>query len=98
MPSSGLTPPEARAILAMSHHLPPDHAVACLSDPADGLFAQVVREGLGVVAAVARVNGHLALLDFKQCLDGASGRYEAIGDLVNALRLSLADFGPGPRH
>ena len=98
MPSSGLTTPEARAMLAMSHRLPPDHAIACLSDPTDGLFAQVVREGSGVVAAVARINGHLALLDFKPCRGGASGRYEAIGDVVNVLWLSLADTGPGPCH
>lgn len=98
MTSLGLTLPEARAMLAMSHHLPADHAIACLSDPRDGLFAQVVKEGLGVVAAVARVNGHLALLDFKRCLDGASGRYDAIEDVVNALRLSLAEPGLGPYH
>jgi hypothetical protein len=62
------------------------------------MVAQVVREGLGVVAAVVRINGHLALLDYRQYLDGVAGGYETIGSVVNALRLSLADFQPGVRH
>ncbi len=76
MPAFGLTSFETHAVLAMSHHLPPFHAIACLADPDDGLVAQVVREGLGVVAAIARINGHLALLDYRQYLDGVAGRYD----------------------
>lgn len=97
-PSFGLTTPETHAMLALSHHLPPFIAVVCLADPHDGQIAQIVREGLGVVAAVVRINGHLALLDYRRYLDGVAGQYETMGSVVNALRLSLANFGPGPRH
>ena len=98
MPCFGLTTPETRAVLALSPHLLPGHFIACLPDPDDGLVAHIMRDGVGAIAAVARINGQLALLDFKRCLDGASGRYETIGDVVNALWLSLADFGSGPGH
>ena len=98
MPCFGLTTPETRAVLALSPHLSPGHFVTCLPDPDDGLVAHIMRDGVGAIAAVARIDGQLALLDFKRCLDGASGHYETIGDVVNALWLSLADFGSGPVH
>lgn len=98
MTSTGLTVPEANAILALSPHLSPGHVIAWFCDPDDGLVAHVLRESVGVVATVVRVGGHLALLDFNRCLGGASGRYDAIGDVVNVLRLSLAETGHGPWH
>ena len=98
MPCFGLTTLEARAVLSLSPHLSPGRFIACLPDPRDGLVAHVMQDGVGAIAAVARINGQLALLDFERCLDGASGRYDAIADVVNALWLSLAEFGPGPAH
>lgn len=95
---TGLTVPEANAILALSPHLSSNHVIAWFCDPDDGLVAHVLRESVGAVAAVVRVGGHLALLDFNRCLGGVSGRYDAIGDVVNVLRLSLAETGPGPWH
>ncbi len=95
---AGLTLSEANAVLALWWHLPPDIAVACFSDPDDGLVAHVLRDGVGIVAAVLRMGGQLALLDLKRDLGGVSGRYEAIGDVVNALWLSFAEPGPGPCH
>ncbi len=98
MISTGLTLPEANAVLALSPHLASGYVVAWFCDPDDGLVAHVLREGVGAVAAVVRMGGHIALLDFNRCLGGVSGRYDAIRDVVNVLWLSLADTGPGPRH
>ena len=95
---TGLTLSEANAILALSPHLASGHVIACFCDPDDGVVAHVLREGVGAVAAVVRMGGYIALLDFNRCLGGVSGPYNAIGDVVNVLRLSLADTGPGPRH
>ena len=95
---AGLTLPEANAILALSWHLSAGDALACFSDPDDGLVVHVLREGAGAVAAVVRMEGHLALLDFNRCLGGVSGRYDAIRDVVNVLWLCLVETGPGPCH
>lgn len=94
----GLTVPEAKAIFALLSHLSSGHAIAWIRDPDDGLVAHILRESVGVVAVVIRIGGHLTVLDFNSCLGGVSGRYDAIGDVVNVLRLSLAETGPGPWH
>ena len=95
--SVGLTLPEANAILGLSWHLSPGDAIACFSDPDEGWIVHVLREGAGVVVAVVRMEGHLALLDYNRILGGVSGRYEAIKDVVNVLRLFLA-VPAGPCH
>jgi hypothetical protein len=95
---AGLTLPEANAILALSPYLASGHVIAWFCDPDDGLVAHVLREGVGTIAAVVRMGEHIALLDFKRSLGGVSGRYDAIRDVVNVLRLSLAEAGPGPLH
>ena len=94
----GLPLSEVNAILALSPYLASGHVIACFCDPDDGVVAHVLREGVGAVAAVVRMGGHIALLDLNRCLGGVSGPYDAIKDVVNALWLSLAEIGPGPCH
>ena len=93
----GLTLSEANAILGMSCHLSPGEAIACFSDLNEGWVVHVLRKGTGVVAAVVRLEGHLALLNFNRGWLGVLGRYDAIGDVVNVLRLFLA-APTGPYH
>ena len=96
----GLSPLDAAALAALLHSLAPGAALVVMVDSEEGgLMAQMTKAGGGtVMAAVARLGGALAVMDFQHGLGGASGRYEVIEDAAAALGLALAEGRSLGRH
>jgi hypothetical protein len=84
----GVTLAEGAAVVGLMAYLPEHFALAFQTQPGEGMFVQVLDGGPGggVVAAISRINGFLAVMDFRHELLGASGKFDDIGACVVAIR------------
>lgn len=97
---AGLSPTEIGALSAVLAYLDRGTLMVTRVDPeGGGLIVQFMADGgATTLAGVTRMNGHLALMDFLHGLEGASGRYETVEALVEALRLALGVCHSIGRH